>query len=187
MDRSYKGTTVTLPYIEGTSEQLRRAFNSAGVPTAFKPQQTLRQVLVSPKDKIDKLKQSGTVYQISCSTCSDTYIGESVRKLEKRLNEHKSRAAGNKSAVREHEKGSKNTHKIDWENVKVLEKETRDFPRKVLEAIHIRKKGPKLNRDTGLELDTVWDNLIRPSKTRGGHRTTTLMTSSSEETSSEVA
>ena len=133
------------------------------------------------------MKQSGTVYQISCSTCSDTYIGESSRKLEKRLAEHKSQSAGNKSAVHEYEKGSKNTHKIDWENVKVLEKETRDFPRKVLEAIHIRKKGPKLNRDTGLELDTVWDNLIRPSKTRGGHRTTTLMTSSSEETSSEVA
>ena len=52
-------------------------------------------------------------------------------------------------------------------NVKVLEKETKDFPRKVLEAIHIRKKGPNLNRDKGLDLDPVWDNLVKPTKTRG--------------------
>ena len=50
---------------------------------------------------------------------------------------------------------------------KVLEKEPKDFPRKVLEAIHIRKKGPNLNRDKGLDLDPVWDNLINPTKTRG--------------------
>ncbi len=111
------------------------------------------------------MKQSGTVYQISCSTCEASYIGESSRKLEKRLAEHKSKAAGNKSAVQEHVHRSKNSHKIDWENVKVLEKETRDFPRKVLEAIHIRKKGPNLNRDSGLVFDTVWDFLLRSNKT----------------------
>ena len=48
-----------------------------------------------------------------------------------------------------------------------LEKEPKDFPRKVLEAIHMRKKGPNLNRDKGLDLDPVWDNLINPTKTRG--------------------
>ncbi|XP_072017510.1 uncharacterized protein [Amphiura filiformis] len=33
---------VTLPYIEGLSEKLRRAFRTAGVSTTFKPQNTLR-------------------------------------------------------------------------------------------------------------------------------------------------
>ena len=162
-----RGPTVTLPYIEGSSEQLRRAFNTAGVPTAFKPYRTLRQTLVSPKDKADKLKQSGTVYEIACLHCDSLYIGETGRKLEKRLSEHKSRAVGSKSAVNEHVTRSNNTHQIDWDNVKVLEKEPKDFPRKVLEAIHIRKKGPNLNRDKGLDLDKVWDNLINPTKTRG--------------------
>ena len=62
---------------------------------------------------------------------------------------------------------SNNIIKIDWDNVKVLEKETKDFSRKVFEAIHIRKKGPNLNRDEGLDLDPVWDNLVKPIKTRG--------------------
>ncbi|XP_072041346.1 uncharacterized protein [Amphiura filiformis] len=102
-----RGFTITLPYLEGTSEQLRRAFKTAGVPTAFKPYRTLRQTLVSPKDKVDKLKQSGTVYEISCSDCDAMYIGETGRKLEKRLSEHKSKAAGSKSAVHEHISRSK--------------------------------------------------------------------------------
>ena len=67
-------------------------------------------------------------------------IGKIGRKLENRLSEHKLRAAGSKSAVNEHVTRSNNTHQIDWANVKVLEKESKDFPRKVLEAIHIKKK-----------------------------------------------
>ena len=51
--------------------------------------------------------------------CDSLYIGETGRKLEKRLAEHS--------------KG----HIIDWDDVKVLEKEPRDFPRNILEAIHI--------------------------------------------------
>ena len=124
------------------------------------------------------MKQSGTVYKIACSDCHATYIGETGRKLEKRLAEHKSKAAGSKSAVQEHVKASKNTHQIDWDNVKVLEKETKDFPRRVLEAIQIKKQGPSLNRDTGLEFDPVWDNLIKPSSTRGRTFPTSVTSSS---------
>ena len=47
----------------------------------------------------------------------------------------------------EHVTRSKNIHQIDWDNVKVLEKEYRNFPRKFLEAIHIRKNGHNLNRE----------------------------------------
>ena len=66
--------TVTLPYIERSSEKLRRAFNIAGVPTSFKPYRTL--------------KQSGTVYELSYLNCESVYVGETGRKLEKRLAEH---------------------------------------------------------------------------------------------------
>ena len=62
--------------------------------------------------------------------------------LGERLAEHKSTAASSKSAIRDHIERSKG-HNIDWENVKVLEREPRDFPRKILEAIHIRTLNPK--------------------------------------------
>ena len=150
---------TTLPYVEGLSEKLKRAFASAGVSTSFKPLTTLRKVLVSPKDKTALGKQSGVIYSIKCKDCDSLYIGESGRKLEKRLAEHKSKAAGSKLAIREHIERCSKGHNIDWENVKVLEREPKDFPRKILEAIHIRTLNQKLNRDKVLELDPVWDDL----------------------------
>ena len=173
--------------MEGLSEKLKRAFASAGVNTSFKPLTTLRKVLVSPKDKIAPEKQSGVIYRIKCKDCDSLYIGESGRKLEKRLAEHKSKAASSKSAIREHIECSKG-HNIDWENVKVLEREPKDFPRKILEAleaIHIRTLNPKLNRDKGLELDPVWDNLLATKKTRGPSGNSSL-TSPTSMTSDEV-
>ncbi|XP_072023064.1 uncharacterized protein [Amphiura filiformis] len=140
---------VTLPYIEGLSEKLRRAFRTAGVSTTFKSQNTLRSALVAPKDKAEPVKQSGIVYQLDCADCA--------RKLEKRLSEHKSTAGSSKSAVRDHVVRSKG-HQIDWENVKVLEKKQKEFSRRVLEAIQTRTQNPRLNRDQGLEIDPIWDN-----------------------------
>ena len=81
-----------------------------------------------------------------------------------RLSEHKSSAASSKSAVREHVVRS-GGHNIDWTGVKVLERESKDFSRRVLEAIQIKSKGPNLNRDKGLDLDPVWDTLLQK---RGG-------------------
>ena len=116
-----KNIFTTLPYVEGLSEKLKRAFASAGVNTSFKPLTTLRKVLVSPKDKTALEKQSGVIYSIKCKDCDSLYTGESGRKLEKRLAEHKSKAASSKSAIREHIERSKG-HNIDWDNVKVLER-----------------------------------------------------------------
>ena len=85
---------------------------------------------------------------------------ESGKKLGKRLSEHKSSAASSKSAVREHVVRSSD-HNIDWTGVKVLERESKEFSRRVLEAIQIKTKGPNLNWDKGLDLDPVWDTLLQ--------------------------
>ena len=164
-DTTKRRVFTTLPYVSGFSEKLRRAFTSAGVTTTFKPQGSLRQSLVAPKDKTAKEKLSGVVYSVDCAGCDSHYIGESGRKLEKRITEHKSTAASSKSAIKEHVGAS--GHKIDWDNIKVLDREPKDFPRRVREAIHIRKETPRLNRDKGLDLDPVWDNLLFPKKGRG--------------------
>ena len=44
--------------------------------------------------------------------------------------------------------------------VKILGREPKDFSRKILEAIHIRKEKPALNRDKGMDLDPVWDPFL---------------------------
>ena len=50
----------------------------------------------------------------------------------------------------------------------MLEREPKEFSRRILEAIHIRTLKPKLNRNKGLDLDPIWDNLLMP---KGGGAT----------------
>ena len=140
---AYKGS-VTLPYVQGVSEAARRIFNKRGISVHFKPQITLKSLLVAPKDKTPPNKCSGTIYQISCTDCDSSYIGESARPLEVRINEHK--AKNSKSPAGEH---TKTGHKMDWKNTKILDRESDWFRRGVKEAIYIRTTDCDLNRDQG--------------------------------------
>ena len=142
-------TFVTLPFVDGLSQELQRIYRTYGIATSFKPYSTLRKQLVSPKDPTPADKKSGVVYEIHCTNCSDIYIGHTGHQLGERLKEHKSLAPSRKlSAVAEHL--STTGHIIDWENTKVLDREDREYPRQVREAIYIKKKKPSLNRDQGL-------------------------------------
>ena len=68
-------TFVVTQFVQGVSEPIRRVFNSYGVSVNFKPHQTLRQLLVSPKDTAKVEEQTGAVYRIPCAGCDQVYIG----------------------------------------------------------------------------------------------------------------
>ena len=79
---------VTIPYVKNTSESIKRNLAPLGIRTFFQPTNTLRQVLVCPKDPVLKENRSGVIYQIPCSRCPQTYIGQTGRTLGQRLKEH---------------------------------------------------------------------------------------------------
>ena len=51
----------------------------------FKQTNTLRQLLVRPKDKLDKERVVGPVYHIQCEDCPTSYVGETERSLKARF------------------------------------------------------------------------------------------------------
>lgn len=55
---------VVISYFKSVSKNLRGVFNQYGVPLFFKPSNTLGQLLVRAKDKIQKEKMVGPVYHI---------------------------------------------------------------------------------------------------------------------------
>ena len=54
------------PYVKGISEQLRKIFKKQKCGVYFKPQNTLRRLLVAPKDPAKKEEASGVVYRVKC-------------------------------------------------------------------------------------------------------------------------
>lgn len=160
---------VVLPYIKGTSEALRRTFGKYGVRACFKPTQTLRQLLVSPKDKTEKANIAGPIYYIPCQgktlkgRCSESYIGETERSLKTRFLEHR-RPSSTSSEVSQHIHIESPGHHVDLEEVKILDREPRYFERGVKEAIYIRANQPSLNRDGGrYKLPRVYDSVLGSS------------------------
>ena len=92
---------VVIPYVKGISEELKRIFGSFGITTCFKPTNTLRQLLVRPKDPVGKDKVVGPVYHISCEDCDASYVGETERSLRARFGEHR-RPSSTTSEVSKH-------------------------------------------------------------------------------------
>ena len=88
-DKEERTELVVVPYIKGTSEAISRTFRKYNVRTAMKPVNTVKNLLVHPKDKRDLEDTSGVIYRIPCASCNASYIGERSRSVGYRLKEHK--------------------------------------------------------------------------------------------------
>ena len=134
---------VTLPYIGGVTEPISRLIRKTGVAAHAKPHTTIRSILVAPKYKDHPQDKCGVVYQLTCHDCEASYIGETERVLKQRLKEHQK----DSSPVGHHMWYNK--HKVDSQNIRIVDRDSRWFQRGVREAIQIRSRSPTLNRDRG--------------------------------------
>ena len=79
---------VGLPDIQGTSGALTCVFKAHGVGTYHRPINTIRSILVHPKDKTPDTQKCGLVCQLECPECPLTYIRDTVRTLSTRMKDH---------------------------------------------------------------------------------------------------
>ncbi len=119
---------VVIPYIKGVSGELRRLFKRYKVPMYFKPTNTLRQLIVRPKDKLKKERVVGSENQISCEKCTATYIGETERSLKQCFLEHR-RPSSVTSKVSRHVHLDHPDDSICMDDTKMLEVEPKWFER----------------------------------------------------------
>ncbi len=141
---------VGLPYVPGLSDKLYRVFKSHDMPAYHKPSNTLRSLLVKPKDVSDKMKQCGLVYRIECSKakCKAKYIGETGRALEDRWKEHVDPKRPSSACV-EHTFAT--GHRFSTDDLSVVLREGNPIKRKIYEALKIHQQDPSLNKNRGKE------------------------------------
>ena len=139
-------TTVTIPYIKGTSETISRILQPYNIRVAHKPTTTLRHLLTNVKDRDEHNNRQGAVYKIKCSDCQASYIGETGRNLNTRLTEHK-RATKNGDANNHIAVHHQLTNQIiDWESAQCLTYNTNYFQRLTLESWYTNLEQTPLNR-----------------------------------------
>ena len=80
--------SINLPYVDGTSEKLRRILRSHKIRSTFYTENTLRKLLCKPKDRVATEDKSNIVCETDCSNCEAVYFGESKRSLKSRSDEH---------------------------------------------------------------------------------------------------
>ncbi|KAK3717112.1 hypothetical protein QZH41_016143 [Actinostola sp. cb2023] len=73
-----------IPYVQGTTERIKRVLESHRIEVCVKPLTTLRQILSKPKDPLPKEKKTGVIYSIPCGECETFYFGETGRSLATR-------------------------------------------------------------------------------------------------------
>ena len=68
---------INLPYMKGTSEQLKRIFNDRNIDCTFYTTTTVRTLLLHVKDPVPPEPRNNIVYKYDCKDCEDVYFGES--------------------------------------------------------------------------------------------------------------
>ena len=140
-----------------------------------RPINTIRSLLVHPKDKTPDLQKCGIVYQITCPQCQHMYMGETGRTLSARMKDHTSHNT-QPTAVRDHCR--EHGHIISKNNVEVLAREEGWFKRKVREAIKIKTLQPTINRNQGFDLPAIYSEILPVTRDRSrqtsGHPALTI-------------
>ncbi|BHF84131.1 hypothetical protein SprV_0902728100 [Sparganum proliferum] len=79
---------LSIPYVKNVSEATARILKPFGIGVAHKPECTIRQQIMKPKDPLPTTEQSAVVYSIPCLNCNARYVGETGKRLGTRLHEH---------------------------------------------------------------------------------------------------
>ena len=151
---------ISAPYFPGLGESFKQLFKYTPVQVCFKGQNTIKSMLMHPKDKVNPSLKKDIVYQWSCTkpNCKSSYIRETSRSLCNHVKEHSKE--GSNSAIYQH--CSTKGHPLpNVDQFKVIDQEKSQIAWEAKEAIHIQKLDPKLIRNVGKMVNPhVFDSIL---------------------------
>ena len=149
--------TLSYPTHKVFCESIKKICGRYGIQTHFKGGRTIKNLLVSPKDKDPMVNQSGAIYWYQCGDlgCDDEYIGETSRTFGERYKEHLKAP----SAIHHH--SPQTGHTTNQNNFQIIGREGQNLARNIKESIYIRVNNPSLNNNIGkFNLSHIWDRIL---------------------------
>ena len=133
----HRPPTIALPSSNFVETHVKPLFRANGSRVVTSSMCTLKKVLVSNRPPVLE-SVGGVVYCVPCSDCGDSYIGQTGREFDIRLNEHKSavRLKNLNNACAKHV--AEYGHSIDWNNAKPIYKSSDLSNRLVVESALIK-------------------------------------------------
>ena len=145
-----------LPYVEGTSKKLRRILRSHKIRSTFYTEMNSRKLFCKRKDRVVAEDKNSIVYEIDCSNCEAVYFGESKRSLKSGSDEHKRSVSNRDCDKNEIAKQLWETdHNFNWDQKKVIDRESKLILRKIKETIHSLKNPNHINKISYM-LPEIW-------------------------------
>ena len=154
---SNKKPYLVVPYMKGLSESCKTICRRHDIEMHFKGANTIRQLLVHPKDKDNILKKGGVIYRYKCGRvdCEDEYIGESGRTFAERFREHMK----SPSPIQDHYKIT--GHEVSLDNFSLVGRDDQSLTGAIRETMLNRLNDPSLNRNIGkYQLPHIWDEVL---------------------------
>ena len=145
---------IVIPYTQGLCKNITKICEGYGTQTHFKGSSTIKNLLVSPKDKDPMVSKSEAINWFQCGnlTCDDEYMGETSRTFGERLKEH----LNDPSPILHH---SINTgHPTSQNNFQIIGREGHGLAGNK-ESIFIRVNDLTLYRNMG-NLPYIWDRVL---------------------------
>ena len=133
-----------LEYRGKPSDLLTKSFKKLNAPcNVIMTTRKLKTCLPSLKPLVPKMLLSNVVYKLTCPGCTASYVGQTVRHIQRRVREH----LGNKGIMKSHfEQCSIDPLSIQDNNfVSILDRTNRISKLLTLEALHISQIKPLLN------------------------------------------
>ena len=150
-------THITIPYSRGLSGSFENTCKTYGIQVYFRGGKTIKNLLVSPKDREHITQKSGIIYRYKCDRveCDEEYIGESARTFGERFKEHLKCP----SPIYDH--SNITGHNTTLDNFSIVGREDQNLMMLIKEAIYIRVNNPSLNKNIGkCHLPHIWDEVL---------------------------
>ena len=160
--REKKSKTVPLmcvPYVPGLTETLKRIL--AGRIQVVAKTRPLRWFFHSPKDPLKPPEKSCVLYEFTCPTCRQKYIGETRRPQSERNCNHLDDIRHHRIHCGIAAHVSSTGHPASFELLRQWPSYENDLKRRYHEALFIQVLRPDLNVNQGKPLNQGWISLCR--------------------------
>jgi hypothetical protein len=167
-DNTENAKYLKFEYIPHLSRKIEELFkNIENSKIVFYNNKRIHNLFTRVKDKDPVPIQSNLIYKINCKTCTGCYIGQTRQYLKERVSQHRGDCKitninkPNKTALATHHFQEDEIHHFDFDNPKIIDKESQWLKRNISEMIQIELHTNSINfRTDTKKLSPFYKNLL---------------------------